>query len=136
MKQKMIALALTGVFACGTMLTAAAAGIGYVNQQVLMQAHPRMMKAQLTLKTETQKQQQKFDKEVVKLKDDNAKRDLYMKLQRELSQKEQELMGPIMRDVQKAIEKTRQEKGLDAILDRDAVVAGGQDVTVDVQKKF
>ena len=41
-----------------------------------------------------------------------------------------------MRDVQKAIEKTRQEKGLDAILDRDAVVAGGQDVTVDVQKKF
>lgn len=136
MKQKMIALALTGVFACGTMLTAAAAGIGYVNQQVLMQAHPRMMKAQLTLKTETQKQQQKFDKEVVKLKDDNAKRDLYMKLQRELSQREQELMGPIMRDVQKAIEKTRQEKGLDAILDRDAVVAGGQDVTVDVQKKF
>lgn len=136
MKQKMIALALTGVFACGTMLTAAAAGIGYVNQQVLMQAHPRMMKAQLTLKTETQKQQQKFDSEVVKLKDDNAKRDLYMKLQRELSQKEQELMGPIMRDVQKAIEKTRQEKGLDAILDRDAVVAGGQDVTVDVQKKF
>lgn len=136
MKQKMIALALTGVFACGTMLTAAAAGIGYVNQQVLMQAHPRMMKAQLTLKTETQKQQQKFDKEVVKLKDDNAKRDLYMKLQRELSEKEQELIGPIMRDVQKAIEKTRQEKGLDAILDRDAVVAGGQDVTVDVQKKF
>ena len=136
MKQKMIALALTGVFACGTMLTAAAAGIGYVNQQVLMQAHPRMMKAQLTLKTETQKQQQKFDNEVVKLKDDNAKRDLYMKLQRELSQKEQELIGPIMRDVQKAIEKTRQEKGLDAILDRDAVVAGGQDVTVDVQKKF
>lgn len=136
MKQKMIALALTGVFACGTMLTAAAAGIGYVNQQVLMQAHPRMMKAQLTLKTETQKQQQKFDKEVVKLKDDNAKRDLYMKLQKELSEKEQELIGPIMRDVQKAIEKTRQEKGLDAILDRDAVVAGGQDVTVDVQKKF
>ena len=83
-----------------------------------------------------QKQQQKFDKEVVKLKDDNAKRDLYMKLQRELSEKEQELIGPIMRDVQKAIEKTRQEKGLDAILDRDAVVAGGQDVTVDVQKKF
>ena len=136
MKQKMIALALTGVFACGTMLTAAAAGIGYVNQQALMQAHPRMMKAQLTLKAETQKQQQKFDKEVVKLKDDNAKRDLYMKLQRELSEKEQELIGPIMRDVQKAIEKTRQEKGLDAILDRDAAVAGGQDVTVDVQKKF
>ena len=35
MKQKMIALALTGVFACGTMLTAAAAGIGYVEQQAL-----------------------------------------------------------------------------------------------------
>ena len=129
MKKQMIALAVSGVMAVGGVFGVAAAGVGYVNTQAIFQAHPKMAKAELDLKAEQQKAQQKFEKEVAKLQNEEAQRQLFTKMQGELAQKEQAIMTPIQKDVLNAIEKTRKEKDLDVVVEQAAVVAGGTDIT-------
>lgn len=136
MKKQLLTLAVAGVMSVGAVFGAAAAGVGYVNTGALFQAHPKMAKAELTMRTEVQQKQQQFEKEAAKLKDDAAKQQLAVKIQNELTQKERSVMEPIQRDIINAIEKTRKQKDLDIIIDQGVVIAGGQDVTVDVQKNL
>ncbi len=129
MKKQMIAFAVAGVMSLGGVFGAAAAGVGYVNTQALFQAHPKMAKAELELKAEQQKAQQKFEQEAAKLQSEDAQRQLFVKMQGELAQKEQAIMTPIQKDVLNAIEKTRKQKDLDVVVEQAAVVAGGTDIT-------
>ena len=62
MKMKhMAAAAVCGLMAMGGVFGASAAGIGYVNTSVLMQAHPKMERAQLDMNTAAQKARAEFD---------------------------------------------------------------------------
>ncbi len=136
MKKQIVAAAVAGVMSFGAVFGAAAAGVGYVNFGALIQGHPKMAKADLEMRAEVQKKQEKFEAELAKLNDDAAKQRLAEKYQRELMEKENALLTPIYNDVMKAIEKTRKEKDLDIIVDEAAVLAGGVDITVDAQKKL
>lgn len=61
MKQIMAAAAAAGMLTFGAAFGASAAGIGYVNTNALMQAHPKMEKARLEMRTAAQKAEQDFE---------------------------------------------------------------------------
>lgn len=136
MKMNKAAAVLTaGLLTFGAMFSASAAGIGYVNTEAVMQSHPKMERAQLDIKSAGQKAQETFEKRTAG-KSDAEKQKVYQEVQRDLSMKVRGILQPIQMDVMKAIQQVRKDKGLDVILDQNAVVDGGSDVTSDVTKKL
>lgn len=123
------------MIAFGAMFSASAAGIGYVNSNALLQAHPKMQKAQLDMRTAVQKAEASFKSRSAG-KTDQEKQQIATELQKEMDQKERAAMQPILSDIMKAIQQVRQEKGLDVILEQGAVVDGGVDVTSAVAQKL
>ena len=132
---KAVAAAAAGMIAFGAMFSASAAGIGYVNSNALLQAHPKMQKAQLDIRYAAQKSEASF-KSRSACKTDQEKQQIATELQKEMDQKERAAMQPILSDIMKAIQQVRQEKGLDVILEQGAVVDGGVDVTSAVAQKL
>lgn len=62
MKMNKTAAAITaGIITFGAMASASAAGIGFVNSGALLQAHPKMEKVQLDMRTAAQKAQENFN---------------------------------------------------------------------------
>lgn len=129
------AVVAAGLISLGAMVPAFAAGIGYVNSNALLQAHPKMQKAQLDMRTAAQKAQDNFKSRSAG-KTDQEKQEIAMEIQKDLDAKEKSTMQPILNDIMKAIQQVRQEKGLDIILEQGAVVDGGADVTAAVAQKL
>ncbi len=123
------------MIALGSMVSVAAAGIGFVDTNAALQSHPKMQKAQLDLRNAGQKAQQNFESRS-QGKSDQEKQQIFTEIQKELNQKESSTMQPIFNDVRKAIQQVRQDLGLDIILEQGAVVDGGVDVTKDVIAKL
>ena len=132
---KTVAAVAAGMIAFGAMFSASAAGIGYVNSNALLQAHPKMQKAQLDMRTAAQKAEESFKSRSAG-KTDQEKQQIATELQKEMDQKERAAMQPILSDIMKAIQQVRQEKGLDIVLEQGAVVDGGVDITKDVTAKL
>lgn len=133
--KKAAAVVAAGLISLGAMVPAFAAGIGYVNSNALLQAHPKMQKAQLDMRTAAQKAQDNFKSRSAS-KTDQEKQEIAMEIQKDLDAKEKSTMQPILNDIMKAIQQVRQEKGLDIILEQGAVVDGGEDVTAAVAQKL
>ena len=132
---KAVAAVAAGVIAFGAMFSVSAAGIGYVNSNALLAAHPKMQKAQLDMRAAAQKAEESFKSRSAG-KTDQEKQQIATELQKEMDQKEKSTMQPILSDIMKAIQQVRQEKGLDIILEQGAVVDGGVDVTSAVAQKL
>lgn len=132
---KAVAAVAAGMIAFGSIFTASAAGIGYVNYGYLMNSHPKMQKAQLDMRAAAKKAQETFQKQSAG-KTEQEQQKIANDLQKEMAEKEKSLIGPIQQDVMKAIQQVRQEKGLDVILESGAVVDGGADVTSAVAQKL
>ena len=132
---KAVAAAAAGMIAFGAMFSVSAAGIGYVNSNALLAAHPKMQKAQLDMRAAAQKAEESFKSRSAG-KTDQEKQQIATELQKEMDQKEKSTMQPILSDIMKAIQQVRQEKGLDIILEQGAVVDGGVDVTSAVAQKL
>lgn len=132
---KAVAAVAAGMIAFGAMFSVSAAGIGYVNSNALLAAHPKMQKAQLDMRAAAQKAEESFKSRSAG-KTDQEKQQIATELQKEMDQKEKSTMQPILSDIMKAIQQVRQEKGLDIILEQGAVVDGGVDVTSVVAQKL
>ncbi|WP_296097903.1 OmpH family outer membrane protein [Dialister sp.] len=132
---KAVAAVAAGMIAFGAMFSVSAAGIGYVNSNALLAAHPKMQKAQLDMRAAVQKAEESFKSRSAG-KTDQEKQQIATELQKEMDQKEKSTMQPILSDIMKAIQQVRQEKGLDIILEQGAVVDGGVDVTSAVAQKL
>lgn len=132
---KAVAAVAAGMIAFGAMFSVSAAGIGYVNSNALLAAHPKMQKAQLDMRAAAQKAEESFKSRSAG-KTDQEKQQIATELQKEMDQKEKSTMQPIHSDIMKAIQQVRQEKGLDIILEQGAVVDGGVDVTSAVAQKL
>lgn len=132
---KAVAAVAAGMIAFGAMFSVSAAGIGYVNSNALLAAHPKMQKAQLDMRADAQKAEESFKSRSAG-KTDQEKQQIATELQKEMDQKEKSTMQPILSDIMKAIQQVRQEKGLDIILEQGAVVDGGVDVTSAVAQKL
>ena len=63
---------------------------------------------------------------------DQEKADYYQQCQQRLAQKQQELLDPIRNAVDAAIKKVADKKGMSVVIDKMAVIYGGQDITQEV----
>ena len=113
---------------------AAASNVGVVNYQMLVQQHPELAKVQTTMQAESEAAKKEFEAKAASL-GDKEKQEYYMQLQQRLQLKNQELMGPIFNKVDAVIKEVSDAKGLAVVVDKGAVIYGGNDITDECVKK-
>ena len=142
---KTVALAIAAAFLFGvaglavTQTThvasaAPASSVGVVNYQMVVQQHPDLAKVQTTMQAESEAAKKEFDAKAASL-GDKEKQEYYMQLQQRLQLKNQELMVPLFSKVDAVIKEVADAKGLSVVVDKGAVIYGGQDITDDCVKK-
>ena len=142
---KTVALAIAAAFLFGvaglavTQTThvasaAPASNVGVVNYQMVVQQHPDLAKVQTTMQAESEAAKKEFDAKATSL-GDKEKQEYYMQLQQRLQLKNQELMVPLFSKVDAVIKEVADAKGLSVVVDKGAVIYGGQDITDDCVKK-
>ena len=143
---KIVALAIAAAFLFGvaglavTQTThvasaAPASNVGVVNYQMLVQQHPGLAAVQATMTTESENAKKEFDAKAASL-GDKEKQEYYMQLQQRLQLKNQELMVPLFSKVDAVIKEVSDAKGLAVVVDKGAVIYGGQDITDECVKKI
>ena len=113
---------------------AAASNVGVVNYQMLVQQHPELAKVQTTMQSESEAAKKEFEAKAASL-GDKEKQEYYMQLQQRLQLKNQELMVPIFNKVDAVIKEVSDAKGLAVVVDKGAVIYGGNDITDECAKK-
>ena len=124
-----VALALTQT---GNIASAASSSsVGIIDYQQVMAAHPDIKKLQEQMEASVADVRKEFEEKSAGM-NDQEKADYYRQCQERLAQKQQELLEPIRVAVDAAIKKVADKKGLSVVLDKMAVIYGGQDITQDV----
>ena len=67
---------------------------------------------------------------------EQEQQDYYVQTRQRLAQQEQEAMEPLYKNVEEAVKKVADSKGLSVVLAKEAVVYGGQDITQDIIGKL
>lgn len=117
----------------GKSVSAAAteSAIGVVNYQMLIAQSPDLQSVNDAMKTEIETAQKDFD-EKSKDMNDAEKRRLYTQTQESLQNKQKELMDPVIKNIEAAIKKVADKKGLAVVVEKNTVVYGGLDITDEV----
>ncbi len=117
----------------GKSVSAAAteSAIGVVNYQMLIAQSPDLQSVNDAMKTEIETAQKDFD-EKSKDMNDAEKRRLYTETQERLQNKQKELMEPVIKNIEAAIKKIADKKGLAVVVEKNTVVYGGLDITDEV----
>lgn len=102
-------------------------GIVTVDTNEIMQQHPAFKEAQQTLQSEAQKMQQQM-KEQGQQQQQAA--------QQQLQQKSRKLQQNAMDEVRADIQKIADEKGYDYVMDKNALISGGKDVTDEILEEI
>lgn len=124
-----VALALTQT---GNIASAASSSsVGTIDYQQVMAAHPDVQNLQGQMETAIADIKKEFDEKSQGM-NDQEKADYYRQCQERLAQKQQELLDPIRNAVDAAIKKVADKKGLAVVIDKMAVIYGGQEITADV----
>ena len=142
---KTVALAIAAAFLFGvaglavTQTThvasaAPASNVGVVNYQMVVQQHPDLAKVQTTMQAESEAAKKEFDAKAASL-GDKEKQEYYLQLQQRLQMKNQELMVPLFSKVDAVIKEVADAKSLSVVVDKGAVIFGGQDITDECVKK-
>ena len=136
---KMISLFVAAIFVLGcfaltlTQSASSESAIGVVNYQMLLSQVPDLQNVQTSMKQEIDNAQKDFD-EKSKTMNDTEKQRYYQQLQERLSNKEKELMDPVLKKIETTIKKVADKKGLSVVVDKNTVVYGGLDITDEVSK--
>ncbi len=137
LNKKVMTFVLAGVMTVGAFTGALAAGLGTVDMGYLMQQHRDFNKAAATWQSDVKAAQSDFASQSKDMKDNNAKQALAKQLTEKLNQQRQDVFGPLEKDVLAKIKLVKDEKGLDYIALKGAVVIGDStDVTKDVAAKL
>jgi outer membrane protein len=107
--------------------------IGYVDMARAVEAHPRKTSAEAALKDYAQTQigdaQQRM-----KAMTPAQREEVQRQVNQMLLKKRQELIGGLEKDIRAAIEKIAKDQGISIVLNREAVLYGGVDLTDQVVK--
>lgn len=98
-----------------------------VNTNEIMQNHPAFKKAQQTLRGEAQQMQQQMQEKG---------RQEQQAAQQQLQQRSQELQQNAMDEVRADIQKIAKEKGYNYVMDQNALISGGKDVTDEILEEI
>ena len=94
-------------------------------------AHPDVQNIQSQMETTINDIKKEFDEKSAGMSD-QEKADYYIQCQDRIRQKQEELLAPIRTSVEAAIKAVADKKGLAVVINKMAVVYGGQDITQDV----
>ena len=100
---------------------------------MLLSQVPDLQNVQTSMKQEIDNAQKDFD-EKSKTMNDTEKQRYYQQLQERLSNKEKELMDPVLKKIETTIKKVADKKGLSVVVDKNTVVYGGLDITDEESK--
>ena len=109
--------------------------VGTGDYRQVMAQHPQLQSANSELQQAVSDAQKEFE-EKSKNMSDQEKSDYYQQTQQRLQQKQQELIEPIQKSVEESVKSVADAKGLTVVIDKNAVVYGGTDITQDVIKKI
>ncbi len=124
-----VALALTQT---GGIASAASSGsVGVIDRDQVMSQHPDAQNVQNQFMAAVDEVQKDFEAKSAGM-NDQEKADYYAQCQQRLQQKQQELIDPLVKSVDEAVKKVADAKGLSVVIEKAAVVYGGQDITQDV----
>ena len=122
-----IALTQTGNIASA----ASSSSVGVIDYQQALAAHPDVQNLQGQMETVINDIKKEFDEKSAGM-NDQEKADYYRQCQERIAQRQQELVEPIRQSVDTAIKKVADKKGIAVVIDKMAVVYGGQEITADV----
>lgn len=115
--------------------SAASSSVGVVDYRKVMMSHPDYASASSEMQKAMQEAQMRFEADNAN-KSDEEKAKAMQQAQMELQQKEQNLIEGIQKKVDEAVKQVAEAKGLSVVLDKNAVIYGGQEITDDVIKKL
>ena len=128
-----VALALTQ--SGGIASAASSSSVGVVDREEVLTQHPQTASLDEQMRTAITEVQKDFEEKSAGMSD-QEKQDYYRQCQQRLQQKQAELLEPIVKSVDDAIKQVADAKGLSVVIEKAAVVYGGQDITQDVIKKL
>lgn len=132
--KKLMTVIMTGMMTMSAFSGVLAAGIGTIDMGYLIQHHPKFQQANATWQADLKSAQSDY---IAKSKNastaDQDKQALSQQLSTTLSQQQRALFQPIEEDIVAKAQQVSTQKGLDAVVLKNAVVIGTpQDITQDV----
>ena len=130
-----VAIALTQLGSVGGVASAASTSVGVVDFRQVMSQSTDLQDANTKMQLAVEEAKKEFDSKSAGMSDED-KANLYQKTQESLAQKQQSLIEPIQKKIEAEIKAVAEAKGLQVVIDKGAVVYGGQDITQDVIRKM
>lgn len=128
-----VALALTQ--SGGIASAAATSAVGVIDREQVLTQHPKSADLDNQMNAAINEVRKDFEEKSQGM-NDQEKQDYYRQCQQRLQQKQIELTDPILKSVDDTIKQVADSKGISVVIDKTAVLYGGQDITQDVIKKL
>ena len=119
----------------GGVASAASSAVGVIDYRQVMSQHPGLEAANAQMQKEVETAQQDFEAKSAEM-NDQQKAEYYQQTQQRLAQRQGELLEPVQNAVEQAAKEVADAKGLSVVIDKGAVVYGGNDITRDVIAKL
>ncbi len=130
-----VAIGVSQMGAAGSVASAASSAIGVIDYREAMSQSPDLRDANEQMQTAVADAKQEFELKSANMSEDE-KAAYYQQTQERLQQKQQDLIDPIQKKIEAEVKAVAEAKGLQVVLDKNAVVYGGQDITQDVIRKL
>ncbi|MFP4532444.1 MAG: OmpH family outer membrane protein [Desulfobacterales bacterium] len=129
---------ILGFFLIAALLTTAAAAtvsaddskslkIVTVETNQIMEKHPAFIEAQQKLQSEIQQMQKEMEG-----KSEQEQQAAQQQMQQQMQQRSQQMQGEVLEKVRNNIQEIADEKGYDYVMDANALLTGGEDVTEEI----
>ena len=137
MKQKLLAFVMTIMMSLGLCSSALAAEndgvVGFVNMQAIVASYPGIKDIAQEIANKRNELQKSFN-EQAKALDAKAQQDLQQKLNKELADFEAKKMAPVQKTIRTTIDQVAAAQGIKSVVNIQAMVTGGKDLTGEVVK--
>ena len=131
--KKLSTLLMSAVMALGISASAFAAPVGVVNVNVILNNYPGITEIAQSVAQEKARLQDEFNKQSANMSDAD-KQALAQKLNQQLADFEQKKMTPVQKKINKTILSVAKAHDVDSVVNMNAMVAGGKDLTDEVIK--
>ena len=131
--KKLSTLLMSAVMALGISASAFAAPVGVVNVNAILNNYPGITEIAQSVAQEKARLQDEFNKQSANMSDAD-KQALAQKLNQQLADFEQKKMTPVQKKSNKTILSVAKAHDIDSVVNMNAMVAGGKDLTDEVIK--
>ena len=131
--KKLSTLLMSAVMALGISASAFAAPVGVVNVNAILNSYPGITEIAQSVAQEKARLQEEFNKQSANMSDKD-KQALAQKLNQQLADFEQKKMTPVQKKINKTILSVAKAHDIDSVVNMNAMVACGKDLTDEVIK--